>query len=67
MPVTLKAKLMRQVLGKRKEVYSSAGHLRRWGLLFQNLSHISVPAEVFVRREREGQSEKIVSNLEPTH
>ena len=33
LPATTKAKLVRQVLGRSKEVYSSAGHLRRWWAL----------------------------------
>ena len=55
----VKAKLMRQVLVRRKNVYSSAGDLSGWGDCFPKADfNISVQAEVFVRKQKESRTKR---------
>lgn len=59
LPGATKPKLMRQVfLVRRKVVYSSSGHLARWGTHPKAHVPISVQIEVFIKKERDNKENK---------
>lgn len=51
---------MRQVLVKKKEVYSSAGISRTWGDFLPSKTHLNNlnAGEAFIRMERESRAER---------
>lgn len=58
LPAATEARLVRHILMKRKEVYSSGSHLRREGTLSKARLSISVQTEVFIRRNRGSRTKK---------
>ena len=60
LPAGMKAKLVRQVLVRRKAVYVGASHLSRWGILIpEPLSPSQYRQRYFIRKEKENRTKRL--------